>query len=82
MNADDPGTHAALELRRSTGQRMLVVAAVIGGLAGLWIKRGLDEKGDDFIIWGPSSVALVIAAAIAIAGIMRMVTLPKPPPNW
>ncbi len=79
---DDPGIQAATELRKSTGQRMLIVALAIAGIAAAWIKNGLDEQGDAFLIWAPSGVALVIAAAIAIAGIVRMVTPAKPHADW
>jgi hypothetical protein len=79
---DDDGTRAMLELRRSRGMRMLAFAAAVAGVSAWWINNGLEEKGDALLIWGPGGVGLVIAAAVAIAGVVMLVTKPKPPTDW
>jgi hypothetical protein len=79
---DDEGTRAMLDLRRSRGQRMLAAAATIGGLAAWWIKHGLDEQGDALLIWAPGGIALVIAGSIAVAGLVMLVTRPRPTDDW
>jgi hypothetical protein len=67
----------AVEHRRRVGQRLLAGAAAIAVPAIWWIRKGVAESGDALLIWAPAGIALVVAAGVAIAGVIQLVT---PPP--
>jgi hypothetical protein len=77
IDTNDDGTRAMMQLRRATATKTLLSAAGIAGISAWWIKHGLDERGDAFMIWGPGGIGLAIAAAIAIAGVVMFTTRPK-----
>jgi hypothetical protein len=78
-DADD--LEVVMMLRRATGTRMMLGGVAVALPAVWWIRNGLAEDGDALLIWGPGGVALVIAVAIAIAGIVHYVKRPKLPPG-
>ncbi|HEU0034121.1 MAG TPA: hypothetical protein VFQ53_26015 [Kofleriaceae bacterium] len=77
MSDDDEVRHAVLSIQRGRGFRMLGTGATVAAAAAWWILHGVADQGDPFLIWGPGGVALAIAAAMMIGGIVVLAQPPK-----